>query len=632
MRMGVRSTRVLALASLVLGVSASSGAAAIPKHAPILGVVPHAGTTQAFQALQEPRTVGFAPKGGPLFLHESPCTLSSSVPCWVMRTNTVYAIYWLPSGATACGGSPCSFAPNYESLINQYFADVAAASGRTDNVYSATTQYYDGTGPISYSSSFGGSYVDTTSPFPNDCSDGVDAVCNTDSAIQTEVQHVLSVKGWQPGTNTMFFVMTPDGVGSCFDNFTDQCTTNTYCAYHSGYVSHNVPVLYANEPYDATIQDCSDGTSPNGSDADAEINTISHEHNEAITDPWGNAWLDGSGSEIGDICAWDFGAATAGTVGADAYNQVINGHHYWLQQEYSNDGNTCVQHYLGIPANLGAPTVSGAAGQGRSLAATHGTWTQSPTSYAYQWQLCAANGTGCGNIGGATAATYALTTAAVGHTVRVEVRAHNSAGDSSFVPSEPTAVVAPIPTATAHPVLSGSAGVGKKLSTSTGSWNSTVTVAYQWLRCAADGSGCAPIPGATASSYLLAAADAGHTLEARVSGTNAAGTTTTLSNRSAVVVAAPGSRKAPHVSGRARVGKKLSGSHGSWTNSPSGYRYRWLRCNGRGSSCTTIGHATHPTYRLTTHDAGHRLRIRVTATNVAGSVTATSAPSARIRH
>ena len=97
-----------------------------------------------------------------------------------------------------------------------------------------------------------------------------------------------------------------------------------------------------------------------------------------------------------------------------------------------------------------------------------------------------------------------------------------------------------------------------------------------------------------------------------------------------MVVDVPAASKAPHISGRARVGKKLSGSHGSWTFAPTHYSYKWMRCNAHGGSCSSIHHATHPTYKLTRRDAGHRLRLSVTATNAAGSRVATSAASARV--
>jgi len=618
--MGARLAKILVLGAVTLAVTASSGTAASPARAPILGVVPHVNALHAFGALS---TLGAS---GPLVLQTQPCALTSSpLPCWTMRTTKVYAIYWVPSGYAVDA--------NYETLINRYFTDVAAASGSLTNAYSVTTQYYDNAAAVHYQSTFAGSYVDTHAFPTNDCT--ATPVCLTDVQIQDEIQNVLTTKGWQGGPNTMFFLMTPNGVGSCSDGTSTECTTNAFCAYHSGFDdAAGDPVIYANEPYAATISACSSGSSPNGDDADATINTISHEHNEAITDPWGDAWIsnDANGDEIADLCAWNFGSPL-GNVGGQQYNQVINGHKYWLQMEYSNDGSTCLQHYAPTvaPTTVAPPVVSGNAGQSQLLSTSEGSWQHAPSGYAYKWQRCAANGTGCADISGATAATYRLTASDVGHTFRGEVSAHNVAGTSAgYVASTVTSVVEPLPSATEAPVLSGVAAVHETLSTTTGTWNTGVVYAYQWLRCAANGTGCTTIPRATSATYVAVAADGGNTLEARVSATNAAGTTVALSNRSGSVVAVPAARKAPHISGRARVGRRLLTGLGSWSGPPTAYRYQWLRCNGRGKSCVHISHATHSTYRVAKHDGRHRLRVRVTAVDIAGTGTAISAATARV--
>jgi hypothetical protein len=69
---------------------------------------------------------------------------------------------------------------------------------------------------------------------------------------------------------------------------------------------------------------------------------VSHEHNEAVTDYNGDAWYDAAGYENGDKCAWRFGASLGRTT-YGGYNQPINGHTYWLQQEWSNRSSGCVQ-------------------------------------------------------------------------------------------------------------------------------------------------------------------------------------------------------------------------------------------------------------------------------------------------
>ena len=154
---------------------------------------------------------------------------------------------------------------------------------------------------------------------------------------------------------------------------------------------------------------------------------------------------------------------------------------------------------------------------------------------------------------------------------------------------------------------------------------------YQWQRCSSNGTSCVDITGATATTYTLTTADGGHVVRSTVRAANVNGVSPPTAS------AAPPRwstsrphETAPRISGRARVGKKLSGSHGSWTYAPT-YAYHWLRCNAHGGSCSTIHHATHASYKLTRRDARHRLRLRVTVTNAAGSKVAVSAASSRVK-
>jgi hypothetical protein len=617
-------TTLAAALALLVPAAAASGGGVGRAHAPILGVVPHAGVglPHAFGALGTSSPAD-------MFLQESPCTLTSTpFPCWTMRTNTPYAIYWIPSGF--------SVDPSYQSLVNRYLSDVGAAGGSLTNVYAVAAQYYDDAASVHNQSTFAGAYVDTD-PFPASGCSGA-AVCLTDFQIQQELQTVLTREGWHGSTTNLFFVLTPNGVASCTDASSSECTTTDpgYCAYHSGFSNANdEPVLYANEPYDGTISGChglSGQGSPNNVAADATINTISHEQNESITDPWGDAWLDSENGEIADKCAWKFGVPLGTASNGQPYNQLINGHQYSLQQEYSNDGSGCVLQYAPTvaPVDHTAPVLTGTAGQGKFLSTTEGAWLHAPSGYAYQWQRCAAGGGSCAAIPGATAASYLLTAADVGYTIRSSVSAHNGVGTAAAAASSPSAVVMTVPVATGAPVVSGVAAVGKTLSTNSGSWNTPASFTYQWLRCAADGTGCSAVSGATSATYVAVRADTDHTLEARVSATNNAGTTAALSSRSGVIVALPAATKAPHISGRARVGRRLTAGKGSWSGAPKSYRYQWLRCNGHGGSCRKISHATRSKYRLTKADARHRLRVRVSAIGAAGAGTASSKATAKI--
>jgi hypothetical protein len=93
------------------------------------------------------------------------------------------------------------------------------------------------------------------------------------------------------------------------------------------------------------------------------------------------------------------------------------------------------------PVNTAPPSIAGTPSNGQTLTAANGTWSgATPITYGYSWLLCDATGASCLPISGATAQTYALTTAAVGKTLRVQVTAANASGAVSTT-SVPTAVI-----------------------------------------------------------------------------------------------------------------------------------------------------------------------------------------------
>lgn len=308
-------TRVLCLAALAAGLIGVSAAQASSLSIKTSG-------SRILGVLHAHQGAGSVSGSGPLVYHNGP----------VMHTNTTYAIYWIPSGYTMQDG--------YSTLIDQFFTDVAADSGKQSNVYFTATQYHDGVGKVQYKSTFGGSYTDTN-PLPvNGCTNSVTSICLNDSQLRAEIQKDIAANGWPVGPSTEFFLFTAKGVGSCSGS--TFCSFADFCAYHSHIGAGSTEILYANMPYVDTAPGCDGGQHPNGNDADATINVASHEHNETITDPRGNGWYDASGEENGDKCAWVFGPLS-GTIAGAKYNQTINGHHYLLQEEYSNHDQGCVQ-------------------------------------------------------------------------------------------------------------------------------------------------------------------------------------------------------------------------------------------------------------------------------------------------
>jgi hypothetical protein len=315
MRRGVLLSLVLLLAVGVASALADQPSPANPAGR-ILGVVPAHGQANRFGG-----------SGGNLSYHNGP----------TMHANTVYAIYWQPSGYSFDSQG------TYQSLLNGFFTNVAADNGKTSNVYYSDTQYYDNaSGNISYSSSVGGSYLDTSAFPASGCSDSATpGVCLTDAQIQAEVKKDITAKGWSAGPSHVFFMFTPLNVGSCYSG--SQCAFTYYCAYHSWTGSGGSVVLYANMPDAGTsLGGCGSGQYPNGNAAaDSEINIVSHEHNESITDEQGSAWYDRRGNEDGDKCAWNFGTALGSTTSGQ-YNQLIGTGKYYLQREWSNHSSGCV--------------------------------------------------------------------------------------------------------------------------------------------------------------------------------------------------------------------------------------------------------------------------------------------------
>jgi hypothetical protein len=189
------------------------------------------------------------------------------------------------------------------------------------------------------------------------------------------------------------------------------------------------------------------------------------------------------------------------------------------------------------------------------------------------------------------------------------------------------------PSNTSPPRIFGAARVGQVLTGERGTWtNNPTKYEYAWLRCATNGGNCSTIGGATGTQYALTSADEGHTVRFRVTASNGDGSSTAQSAQTALVVAAgkPSNTAAPAISGTPQENSTLTGTNGTWTNSPTRFDYSWLRCDKNGGSCAAITGQTKNTYTLTSADVGATIRFRVVASNSAGNEVAMSAPTAVI--
>ncbi len=229
---------------------------------------------------------------------------------------------------------------NYNSLIKRYLGDVGGSG-----LYNINTQYYDNTGHIANSSKFGGAWVDTSAYPASDCNDSsLPHGCLIDADLQNEIKKAMSTNGWAGGVTHVFFVFTSLDEGFCSDSSSTDCSFVQYCGYHSDFSNNGQSIIYANLSYANSTGGCNYyGISPNNDDADSTINITSHEQMEAATDPEPySGWFDSSYNEIGDKCAWTFGAII---LDGNKANVQWHGHYCLTQQEWSNGTNGCTLVY-----------------------------------------------------------------------------------------------------------------------------------------------------------------------------------------------------------------------------------------------------------------------------------------------
>ena len=196
------------------------------------------------------------------------------------------------------------------------------------------------------------------------------------------------------------------------------------------------------------------------------------------------------------------------------------------------------------PSNSAPPTITGTPTVGQTLTAENGTWSNSPTSFAYQWLRCNGGGNACVSVANGTQKTYTLVGADAGRTMRVQVTATYADGSAS-ARSAQTAVVAQstgsaaAPKNTALPTISGTARVGQQLTGTEGSWSGNPdSYAFQWQRCDADIVLCSNVVGANAKTYLVRLADLGYRLRLRVTAQNDKGSASANSALTAIVAPA----------------------------------------------------------------------------------------------
>jgi PKD repeat protein len=461
---------------------------------------------------------------------------------------TVTPIFWSPSGY--------SFASGYEGIIEQYLNDVASASGTFTNVFSVLGQYDDASGrPIRYAMTAGAPLLDSDAYPTSGCSVTSGSIyangssstsCLTDGQINTEVTQVVSADHLPDDLAHLYLMFLPEGVEACYldGGGNENCSLNSstspyqFCGYHSSSATSTGAPLYAVLPYSDSPNrygaTCLSGESPNGDPAaDSIISVTSHETSEAITDPLGSAWFDSAGYEVADECDFVFGNS-AGPADSKA-NQTINGHAYYLQEEFSNtsyaanSANGCLQSNSSSTATF---TESASAVPLGSAVSFDGSGSFGPGTLSYTWNF----GDGTTATGVTAGHTY---TAAGTYTVTLTVSAGGSLASTSrtvgvtVAPSPPTG-------------LSASGGSGAIALSWSAPANAIAPTTYSIYR----GQGAVPnqlIGTTTTTSYTDSAVTGGLSYDYAVVASDAGGTSSP-SATAAGMASTPPSNAAPALS------------------------------------------------------------------------------------
>lgn len=253
----------------------------------------------------------------------------------VMKASPVHAyIIWYGNWAGTGSNTAAT-----QSLIQHFLGSIGGS-----NLEKVNTTYGDTTGNVSGNVAFSGST--TVSSSTN----------LSDSGVLTQVSNAITSGRLPKDTNGVYFVLTSSNINET----SGFCTQ--YCGWHTHATISGSDIKYA---FVGNVDRCPSGceiqtTGPNSpatgvGGADGMANTMSHELEEAISDPDLNAWFDASGQENADKCNFNFGATSicnanglcsaAGTSAKAKYNQTFGSNNWMLQQNWRNSGGGgCAQH------------------------------------------------------------------------------------------------------------------------------------------------------------------------------------------------------------------------------------------------------------------------------------------------
>jgi hypothetical protein len=171
----------------------------------------------------------------------------------------------------------------------------------------------------------------------------------TDATVQAIVAATINGGKLAYDSNGVYFVLTSPEITETSGFCTNYCGWHTHFAFN-GVVSQDVKYAFVGNASTQCASGCiassNIAASPNSNPgADGMASVISHELEEATTDPDLSAWFDSKGYENADKCAWTFGTTSTAANGSK-YNMTLGGLKFLIQQNWVNaKGGYCALSY-----------------------------------------------------------------------------------------------------------------------------------------------------------------------------------------------------------------------------------------------------------------------------------------------
>lgn len=222
----------------------------------------------------------------------------------VQHSPKIYLVFW---------GSNWTTGDAEYARLTAFFRGLSGSSWNR-----SVTQYYDGSAHISNTASLAGAWIDTASVPSHPSS----------TAVGTEAKRAVSHFGFG-GTAANYVVAIEKGHDP--SGFRTQ-----WCAWHSSETSSSGTISFTDFPYQSDAgYSCGAGSVNSPGTYDGVTIVGGHEEAETETDPQPNTgWLDRSGEENGDKCAWTNLQNTSFSTGS-----------FPTQPLWSNATSSCVQSY-----------------------------------------------------------------------------------------------------------------------------------------------------------------------------------------------------------------------------------------------------------------------------------------------